>query len=188
MAAGGSAVGTYAYLTDTGASDVGFQIGSLSIETDPADGELDFRDLDENEINESNIQICNTGTLPVRDVVITGIDIQGHKEVANALEVQEATLDGEDIMGVLHSGDQNGNGIIDLGDVAAHMAGKQVSLVSDLGAGGLQKNESGEGGCKMLSIVTRMDYSVLADGENGREITATINLIGEQEPPESQTE
>ena len=181
-AAAGSGAGTYAYLSDEASIDSMFQIGSLIIETSPENGELNFEDLGEGEVNDSSISVCNEGTLPVRDVVVTGVDLEGSTEVASAVEVTGATYAGNDVLSSINNGDINGNGIVDLKDVSDYLTNTDVSLESEISGSGLNSSEEGTQ-CKLLVISTKMDYSVLPDGENNRGVTASVNLIGKQQAP-----
>lgn len=175
-----SGAGTYAYMSDEESIDSMFEVGSLIIDVSPEGGELNFESMGEGEENTSSINICNEGSLPIRDIVVTGVDLEGSTEVASSLELLSATYGGEDVLSSLHNGDQNGNGILDLHDMALYLNSNNVSLESEVSGGGLNSSDE-ENECKLLEITTKMDYSVLPDGENNRAVTASINIVGDQQ-------
>jgi predicted ribosomally synthesized peptide with SipW-like signal peptide len=182
VAAAGGGAGTYAYLADSDSVDSMFEVGSLDLETTPSGGALTFESLAEGEQNTSTIDVCNDGSLPIRNVILDGITISGDTEVAKAIKVREVTYGGDSVADPSQIGDDNDNGISDLHDLNAWLQPDGLSLTSSTSQGTLNGTDAGGGECTTLVIKTEMDYSVLSDVSDNASISASVDLVGEQKP------
>ena len=182
IAAGGGGAGTFAYLTDSDSVDSTFNIGSLDLETTPSDGALTFESLGEGERNSSPIDVCNEGSLPIRNVVFAGVTIAGNTEVAKAIKVREVSYGGDVVADPSDITDANSNGIADLDDLSTWLENKSLSLTDSTDQGALNGTDAGDSECALLVIKTEMDYSVLSDVPDNASVNASVNLIGKQEP------
>jgi predicted ribosomally synthesized peptide with SipW-like signal peptide len=181
VAAAGGGAGTFAYLTDSDSVDSAFEVGSLNLETTPSDGTLTFESLAEGEQNTSTIDVCNDGSLPIRNVILDGITIEGDTEVAKAIKVREVRYGEEVVATSPDIGDPNDNGISDLHDLDSWLR-KGVSLTKKTSQGALNGTDDGGPECTLLVIKTEMDYSVLSDVPDNASINVSVDLVGEQEP------
>lgn len=182
VAAAGGGAGTFAYLTDSDSVDSVFEVGSLDLETTPGDGALTFESLAEGEQNTSSINVCNDGSLPIRNVILDEITIEGDTEVAKAIKVREVRYGGESVASSSDIQDPNDNGISDLHDLNAYLGDSGLSLTSSTNQGTLNGTDDGGPECTTLVVKTEMDYSGLSDVPNNASITVEVNLSGEQEP------
>lgn len=183
VAAAGGGAGTYAYLTDEDSVDSFFEVGSLILETTPSDGSLEFNSLQEGEQNTATIDVCNTGSLPIRNVVLEGIEIRGDTKVAKAIKVREVTYGGGAIIGSSKLDDYNNSGVSDLQDLDTWIQNENGrSLTGSTSQGTLNGTDDGGSECAELVIKTEMDYSALSDVPNNASIDAKVKLSGKQEP------
>jgi len=184
VVAGSAGAGTLAYLTDEKSINSRFEAGFLGITIEP--DVLEFGDLDEGETSETIVTLCNTGTLPVRNIILNNISINGNAKLAKAIEITRLEYYKADLTDSLPQ-DENGNGIIDLHDTANHM--ERTSLTESLSDRGLDKNEdeNSDGECKELKFITKIDYSKLQEGADGETVTATLDIKAEQKPLESES-
>ena len=182
-AASGAGAGTYAYLSDEDSIESIFEVGSLVIDMSPSDGGLEFNSLGEGEESESSISVCNQGSLPIRNVIIDSVDIEGEMEVAKALKVLDVSYAGNVVATGSDIGDSNGNGIADLADFQAWVGdGKSLTSLSETNGLGVSEEDSD---CEALVVRTKMDYSVLPSSvENNASMSASVNLIGQQHQPQ----
>lgn len=185
-AAGVGGAGTFAYLSDEKKVESTLETGKLFISVDPET--MEFNDLNEGEESETKVTICNTGTLPVRNVILKNITLGGTIDVAKALEVTSVTYAGVDIKQKFLPSDQNGNGIVDLYDVVKGL--RDFSLTNAAGEDGLDKKndkDGKEGECRQLVIITKIDYSNLKEGLDKESVTATLDMRAEQKPLQADT-
>ena len=182
-AAAGAGAGTLAYLADEKSINSTFEAGSVGISVEP--DTLEFGDLDEGETSETVVVVCNTGTLPVRNIILNNISIDGNIKLAKAIEVTRLEYNETDLTDLLPS-DENGNDIIDLHDIANHM--ETTSLTENLDNTGLDKNDekNTEGECKELKFTTKIDYSKLQEDADGEAVSASLDIRAEQKPLESE--
>jgi len=182
VAAAGGGAGTFAYLTDSDSVDSVFEVGSLDLETTPSDGALTFESLEEGEENTSTINVCNDGSLPIRNVILDGITIEGDTEVAEAIKVREVRYGGNIVANPSQISDDNGNEISDLHDLNAWLQPDGQSLTDLTSQGTLNGTDDGGPECTTLVIKTKMDYSKLSDVPDNASISASVDLVGEQKP------
>jgi len=182
VAAAGGGAGTFAYLTDSDSVDSVFGVGSLDLETTPSDGALTFESLEEGEENTSTINVCNDGSLPIRNVILDGITIEGDTEVAEAIKVREVRYGGNIVANPSQISDDNGNEISDLHDLNAWLQPDGQSLTDLTSQGTLNGTDDGGPECTTLVIKTEMDYSELSDVSDNASISASVDLVGEQKP------
>lgn len=177
--AAASGAGTFAYLSDEGSTDLSFVTGSLEVENDPQT--LDFGDVAEDTVT-ADMEITNSGSLPARQVVWSDVTIDGSVQVAKAMEVTTISYRGENITSDVQSqisGSGNGNGILDLHDVATYLNGNEIDVESLVGGDGLDP-ESNE--AATLSISARVDYSQ-GISEDSMGMQATVEVLGRQDSP-----
>lgn len=177
-AASAGGAGTFAYLTDTGSTDLSFVTGSLEVEHDPQT--LDFGDVAESTVA-ADVDITNTGSLPARQVVWSDVTISGSTPVAKAMEVTSITYRGDDITEDVRStigSSGNGNGILDLHDLAGYLNDNEIDLEGLVGGDGLDP-EGGE--TVTLSIEASVDYSQDGLSEDNMSMQATVEVTGRQD-------
>lgn len=188
VAAAGSGAGTYAYLSDEKSLGTRFETGSLLVSVSPSNGTLENLDLDEGEQSDSTIKICNEGTLPVRNVLVSGVNfrskaIDDPEVIAGALDVVSIQYDGVDVTSAL-LGSSSGT----LQDLATNVNGTEggVSLSVPAGSSGLASDDNEDGAsnsrCKTLVVTTEMNYANLPDGYSDTKITVNLDFRAEQKP------
>lgn len=169
------AAGTYAYLSDSKNSELTLQSGSILLKIDPANFTFEQDDGDQ---MSKTVSISNKGTLEAKQLVLEGIGISGSgSQAASAAEVKAFSYRGNDFMPVVNGEvpDQNGNGIIDLEDLAAHLNNEPFHLEASTGGDGIDpfNKETVE-----LVLAVEMDYSKI--DKNGQQFTLSLQFSARQ--------
>lgn len=173
LSASGGA-GTYAYLSDSGTTEVSFLTGSLDVVTTP--NTLDFEE-DNGDNMTAKVNITNEGSLDAGKVEWSQVSVSGSNDVARAMEIKTVSYRSSGITSSLNEtiGDKNNNGIFDLDDIRVYLDNSTINLEDETGGGVLSSGET-----VWLFIEVEIDYSQPGITEDNMKMTAVIEITGTQ--------
>lgn len=184
-AATGAGIGTHAYLSDQGETELSIDSGSIVLQTTEA---ISVELLEDSV--EVTITVTNDGTLPARRVHLEQLAASGHEGLLAATEVLSLTWKGTEIRGNVErqldaAADANGNGLFDLEDLSGWLAATEnaVALEATLRDDGEPGDGIPPGESASLTMTLQIDYSQEGMVDAGpHTVSLEALLAGSQEP------
>lgn len=175
VAGAGVGGGTVAYITDDESKTLTFESGSIVLVISPP--AMDFDQDDGDEMKETS-SLSNSGTLLAKEIQMSGLVLDGSKELQRASELTTFEYRGQGILGKIENrlSDVNNNGIYDLRDLKARVESNPIDLEALVSGDGLDPDgqETAE-----LTIGVTMDYSQITS--NSQTLSAELVLSAVQD-------